>query len=294
MEYASSDRRTPSPESLEGSGKLKVLLQGVSFPRPRNSRTPADLGLAFEEVEVRTRDGVSLRSWRLPADPPNASGTVVLLFHGYGGSRDGLLEAAALLRRHGHEAWATDFRGSGDSEGNRTSLGFHEAEDVRAVFEEARRRSPGRRIFLYGFSMGGAAALRAAAQLGVAPDGVLLEATFARFVDAIGNRFRAMGLPAEPGTTLLAFWGGRVAGFDGFAHRPVDDIARVRVPILVIQGAKDTRVRRDEAEALRNAAPRADLVLLKKAGHEVGLAAEPDAWREAVLGFLSKRSSTEK
>ena len=294
MQYAASGDRTPTPETLGISGKLRILVGGVRFPRPANVRTPATLGLAFEEVSLRTRDGVSIRSWRLPAAPSTSPGAVVLLFHGYGGSRDGLLDAAALLNRHGHEAWATDFRGSGDSEGNRTSLGHHEAEDVRAVFEEARRRSPGRRVFLYGFSMGGAAALRATARLGVEPDGIVLEATFARFVDAIGNRFRAMGLPTEPGTTLLAFWAGRVAGFDGFAHRPVDDIGRVRVPILLIQGKRDARVRRDEAEALRTAAPGAELVLLEKAGHELGLASEPDAWREAVLGFLAKRSSTGK
>jgi uncharacterized protein len=288
MTFSNATVRTRPPESLGRLERLGVLVRGVDFPRPGNHRTPRDLGLEFETLQISVPPDVLLETWRLPAPKGGPTRGVILLFHGYGGSKDGLLGMGEAYHRMGLEVWLTDFRGVGGSSGNTTSLGYHEAEDVRAVFAAASSRAAGIPVFLHGASMGAAAVMRAVGELGIEPRGIVGECTFARFQDAVENRFAAMGLPRNPGGWLLTFWGGRVAGFNGFRHQPVGYLRRIRVPVLLIHGERDTRVRSEEAEELKRAAAgTVTLVRLADSGHEGGLATSPAEWTKAVEEFLS-------
>ena len=65
--FAESGTRTAAPEQLGTWGKLRVLLNGVSLPRPVNDRTPAALGLEFEPVRFVSSAGLTLAAWRRPA-----------------------------------------------------------------------------------------------------------------------------------------------------------------------------------------------------------------------------------
>ena len=69
---------------------------GFRAPRIRERGSPADFGLAFEEVRIPTVRGRILFGWLLPA--PDAQGTLVLL-HGWGSNAEHFLPLAAPLRR---------------------------------------------------------------------------------------------------------------------------------------------------------------------------------------------------
>jgi alpha-beta hydrolase superfamily lysophospholipase len=287
MTFSDAVDRTRPPEKLGRWERLVVLFRGVDFPRPTNRRTPMDVGLGFETLRIPAEPEVMLEAWRIPAPKESPARGVILLFHGYGGSKDGLLGMGMEFHRMGLEVWLTDFRGVGGSSGSTTSLGYHEAEDVRAVYGAAADRAPGLPVFLHGASMGAAAVMRAVAELGIRPVGIVGECTFARFQDAVENRFAVMGLPRNPGGWMLTFWGGRVAGFDAFQHQPVEYLRRIRIPVLLIHGDRDTRVRSEEAEELgRAAAGPVKLARLADSGHEGGLATSPTEWRRALEAFL--------
>jgi len=182
-----------------------------------------------------------------------------------------------------------DFRGSGGSSGDDTTLGVREAADVALSVAYARRIWPEQPLVLYGISMGSAAVLRAIAAAGVRPDAVILESPFDRLLATTRNRFRAMGLPAFPSAELLLFWGGVQQGFDGFAHNPVDYAAGVDCPALLLHGERDPRVTVEQAGMVFERLPGPkERVLFPGAGHEMLIAAAPELWYQSVARFLEQ------
>jgi len=285
--FVAAGTRTARPEDLSWLGVARVLAGGVSVPRPRNRRTPADVGLAFETMTLPSGHGPTLEAWYVPA--ADASRPLVIGLPGYAAAKSALLPAAQALHAMGCGVLLLDFHGAGGSSGSGTALGVIEARDVAAAVAYARRRWPSRPLVLYGFSMGGAAALRAVAVEGVRPDALIVEATFDRLLDTTRRRFHSMGLPATPFAELLLFWGGVQWDFDPFTHNPADYARAVRVPLLVLQGTADRRVSADQARRLAAAAgAHATLALYSEVPHRLIVRAEPDAWRRDVQALLDR------
>lgn len=284
LTFDATGGRTPRPQSLTAWQKIKVLASGVSIPRPQNTCTPRDLDLAVETVQFSSRDGTRLEGWLLTPQAPKGT---VLLFHGYAASRSTLLEEARAFYEMGYVAMLVDFRGSGGSDGNTTSLGYYEAEDVTAAMHYARRHDLPRPLVLYGQSMGGAAVLRSIAASGEQPDAVILEAVFGRMLQAVRNRFGMMGVPSFPGAELLVFWGGVQIGFSGFQHNP-EEYARVcDCPALVLHGDADRHARLEEGQSVcANLKGPKELVVFEGAEHTSLHRFAPARWKAAVGAFL--------
>jgi alpha-beta hydrolase superfamily lysophospholipase len=293
IHFSEGGHRTARPEALSLGEKLRVLALGVSLPRPINRLNPSNVQLAYETTEFSSRDGTRLEAWRLPATGP---GPLLVLFHGYAGSKSDLLPVAAEFHRMGAEVWLVDFRGSGGSQGSMTSIGFIEAEDVAAAVQQAERQNrEGRPLVLFGNSMGAAAVLRAVSLGTVQPAGLILECPFDRLLSTAANRFRAMGLPAFPAAPTLTFWGGVQLGFNGFAHNPVDYARSVACPTLLLQGGRDTRVTREQAESIAsNLGAHGRLFVFPNLGHQSYLAAEPGVWRSEIVKFLNSIPSLKR
>ncbi|MFH1469659.1 MAG: alpha/beta fold hydrolase [Pseudomonadota bacterium] len=274
--WAAEGARTLPPEKLSAAGKLRALLLGVTIPRPREERTPADLGLPFEEHRIDGPAG-PLVAWRVPGGP-----RTVVLVHGYAAHRGALLDTALRLHHLGYAAVLPNLRGSGDSGGDGTTLGWGEADDVAAVVAALGGEKP----VLYGFSMGGAAALGAVARAGVQPAAVVAEATFDRLITTTGHRFESMGLPARGPADLLLFWGGLHLGIDPGRVAPVLDAPSVPCPTLLVAGAEDARVRPDEARAIAAALPQGSLELVEGLPHRPLSEADPARGEASVASWL--------
>lgn len=286
--FVRSGERTASPEKLGMLGKASVLLTGVTLLRPENRRTPMDLGLEFRTVRFPGAKGIQVEAWFIPASAAATNG-IVLLFHGYGASKESLLPAAGEFHTLGWSTLLVDFHGSGGSAGDTTSVGWHEAEDVAAAFSAAATLAPGKPRVLYGASMGAAACLRAIHTLGVKPDALVMECPFDRMLTTVRSRFRAMRVPSWPFAELLLFWGGQQGGFDAFTHNPVDYARAVSCPVLLMHGAKDPRVSVEDIGRIRAALPAsAALHVFPELGHQSYVETEPDEWRRLVTQFLSR------
>ena len=79
-----------------------------------------------------TKDSLSLEAWLIPVD--SSKGTVIL-FHGLGGNKSNVLKQAYEFRYLGFNVMLVDLRAHGRSSGNRTTMGFHESEDVKLAYE---------------------------------------------------------------------------------------------------------------------------------------------------------------
>ena len=282
--YSAGGERTIPPERLSALDKVQVLFTGVIVPRPANTATPADLGLKYQTHSIPRSGGLNVEVWRVPG---HASRPVVILFHGYGACKSQLLDEARVFHEFGCETWLVDFRGSGGSAGNETTLGVYEADDVASAIEFAKESSGARPLVLYGKSMGSAAILRAVAMAGANPAAVIVECPFDRLLTTVENRFSAMGLPSFPFAQFLVFWGGVQQGMNGFAHNPVDYAASVRCPVLLMHGELDPRISVPQVRSIyENFAGSKELVLFPRAGHESYLESDSERWKLAVGKFV--------
>jgi hypothetical protein len=265
-----------------------VLLTGVNIPRPVNWRSPADFGLAYQTGHVRD-NGVDLEVWSIPAD--GSPRGLVLMYHAYVSSKSSLLAAARQFHELGYSVEMVDFRGSGGSSGNSTTLGFREAEDVRATADDARqnRLAAHEPLILFGQSMGAAAVLRAVGDLGVSPDAIIIESPYDRLLATVGDRCHTMRLPAFPLAELLVFWGGVQQGYWAFRLNPAASAVHVHCPVLMFHGQLDIRVTPEQAKAVfDNLAGPKQLEWYEQAGHCSFLSTDSARWREAVAEFLAR------
>jgi uncharacterized protein len=239
--------RRHSPVSLVGATAVLLTLAScassvrsrIYLPEPM----PADVswsGRAPYEVTATTTDGLTLRGYYWP--PQSAGEDVILFFHGQSGNRYTAARMAAPLAGGGGLLVAS-YRGYGDNPGEPNEAGLY--ADARAFLALARKLAPASRVYVFGFSLGGAAALHVAAEEEVA--GVVLLGAFAALEDVTPRMARGM-LP------------------DRFDNRAA--IARVAEPILILHWTGDEVVPFAQAKALQAAAPqRMRLLRLEGAGH---------------------------
>ena len=284
LHFTTDTARTEKPENLTLGQKIGVLFSGVKLPRPHGSLSPGQVGPACRAVSIPGTNGITLGAWYCPGAPTNA---LVILFHGYAADKTGMVPDARAFLDMDCSVLLVDFRGSGDSSESYTTIGFYEAEDVAAAANYARTHLPHSKLVLYGQSMGAAAVLRAVAAGDARPDAIIVEAVFDKMLNTVRHRFEAMGVPSFPSAQLLVFWGGRQAGFDGFAHNPVQYAAGVRCPILFLHGTADPRARLEEGRRVFEAvsAPKR-FKEFPNLGHEPSVTRFPAEWKETVGKFL--------
>jgi hypothetical protein len=92
--------------------------------QPRKSVKTADLGRPYQEVRLRTHDGLTLAGWYVPSQ----NGAAVLAFPG----RRGPVPHARMLVRRGYGVLLIDMRGTGDSHGDPNAFGWGAGADVEA------------------------------------------------------------------------------------------------------------------------------------------------------------------
>jgi pimeloyl-ACP methyl ester carboxylesterase len=201
------------------------------------SRTPADVGLAYSDVVLHTRDGLHLAAWSVPGSRPDA----LILIHGIGNNRDSLLPVARALSERGYNLLLLELRAHGQSEGDTSTLGVREVEDVRAalVFLQQQPGVDPQRIGVWGMSLGSSVALMSAAAL---PElqAVAVDSVFASARWLIDHQLGAIiAVPDWFGPAILAL-GGWEAGVSPDAIAPVEAARQLGSrPLLVIQGGQD-------------------------------------------------------
>ena len=246
--FVPAEMVSKSPAELSLVGKLGVLVRGMEVAKPATIEVGPEYPQPLRTVKLQTRDGLQLEAWDIPTEGQMQG--VAALFHGYAASRGAMLDEARALHELGWRTLLVDFRGSGGADGWVTTLGWKEAEGVRAAAEWVRREWPSARLVLYGESMGAAAVLRSIAVYGVHPDGIVVEGPYDRLLTMIGRYYQSLNLPAFPFANMLVFWGGVQHGFNAFQLNPVEYARATTCPALVLDGDLDPWVKPAEVRSV--------------------------------------------
>ncbi len=258
------------PDTTPVPGAASVLPGAVTTgasPRSGDSATRTPEAIA-EDVRLRTADGLELGAWYVrPAGREPAA--TVLVAGGNGGNRLGRAPLAAKLAQAGLAVLVFDYRGYGGNPGDPSEDGL--ALDVRAAHRfltEDRRVPPGRLIF-YGESLGCAVVTELA--LEHPPVGLLLRSPF-------------VDLPAV-GAEIYPYLPVRLLLRDRFPVK--EEVARLRVPAVVVVGGRDSIVPPSQSREVAAAAS-ARLVEIPGADHNDPVLLEGPELVEAVLSLVPR------
>src|SRR6188472_3867580 len=260
--------------------------------------SPADLGLPFETLSVRSGDE-DLPAWFIPAGS-GEPGPGVVLVHGWESARDRTLPLALFLHAAGFHCLTIDIRGHGANPPETMPLTAGEfGDDALAAFQALIARPDVTSGAIVGHSMGAIGALLAgAADPRVAA--VVATSTPAGPYRLTRLTFRLAHLPIpDPIAYPLAWLTTRVY------LRPrghvVDDVnassavARYRGPILLAHGDEDQvvppahlgRLARAAAAGRAGALDPAPVEALLLAGGQHSWAYEDPGYRAAVARFVT-------
>ncbi len=214
------------------------------------------------------------------------SRVVFVLAHGYGGTRatwNGLLKD---LQKAGIDAVAPAMPGQDSNPDPTVGFGRKEARTILDCAAWARSQGA-KKVVGLGISLGGGATWLASEEEPKAFDGVISDASFAQFDEAM-NRLFSYRLPFPGGATLLrpVVWFARaMSGIDPTKIRPVDAAAKWRgCPALVIQGDADEFIVPSNGRRLADAAG-CPLWLVPGANHAEDYPTDPEGYARRVVGF---------
>jgi len=244
------------------AGLLACACTAIFFqPHRVQVLTPDKLGLAYEEVRFRTRDGLVLYGWFIPAKGP-ALGTVMQL-HGNAENISTHFTSLAWMPARGFNLFTFDYRGYGASEGTPTLEGVQ--LDIDAALEALLERNDidKTRIVMYGQSLGGSLAAYYVehTQRRDRIRALILESAFSDYVDIAQEKF------ADHWFTWPFQWIPDLSVDDRFS--PLPAMASISpIPLLVLHGDQDLTVPMRHGRRLYDAArePK-QLWIVHGAGH---------------------------
>ncbi|MEM9547176.1 MAG: alpha/beta fold hydrolase [Bacteroidota bacterium] len=279
--FTDTKLKTKKAEHLSLREKASIVFFGISNPRPINKRKPEG---KYETITIESHK--KLEGWLIKKEKHRG---IIILFHGYAGSKSGNLDYSREFNRMGYSSLLIDFMGSGGSEGNQTTLGHKESRDVKESYEYIKKRFPGEEIILFGSSMGAVSIMKSIKKYNIQPTKIIVECPFGKMKTTVKKRFEAMSIPSFGFTELLLFYGSVQNGFNAFKHNPIDYSKYINIPTMLLYGLKDDRVTIEEIESIyNNLQGEKELRILEDSGHENYLVKSHKNWAKFVKEFLER------
>lgn len=247
-------------------------------------------------TDLMAADGTRLAGWYIPAAAPiGAQGPTVVLVHGHGTNKNGILPWAEVLHAD-YNLVLFDQRNHGQSFGTETTVGVRERTDLEAVVAWLRTTHAPTNVAVLGNSMGAITATNAVA-LGLPVQALVLDSSPLSVASSAQRRIESQNFPlALPASWAVVLGALFRTGVDVTAADPIINIDDVgSVPVLILQGDADLAIDPTSADQLAAAATeagvRAEVHICAGAGHSRLLEVCPDDYRAWVLGFLAQTLS---
>lgn len=272
-------------------GISTVMADRLSRPeRHPVTDTPSVYGLTYERVEFTSAvDDIRLEGWYI--DSPGSK--VIMMLHGWNGNRsnrDTAMPMAEAFEQHGYDVLMFDFRGHGESGGDRFSLGQLEMRDVAGALTYLRGRGIDE-VGTIGWSMGAITALNSA------PDHPEMRAIVADSAFADANMILETNLPQRSGLPPIfnpgmLFMGRLLYGIDYANNIPARAVTRLGSrPVLLIHGTSDQLIPVSHAYMLLQAGandPNLQLWIVPNACHTCAYRQNPEEYSKRVLAFFDE------
>jgi fermentation-respiration switch protein FrsA (DUF1100 family) len=243
------------------------------FPGPRSALPhPRTLGIPDgERITVETSDGVQLRGWYLPPNPPPGAGQSapgLIWFYGNMETIEGIAPILIRFRPPGMGLVVLDYRGYGTSGGEPTEEGVYRDADAVWEYLTDRLEIDSTRIAVYGRSVGSAVALYLATERPVRA--VILDSPFSSGLEMAQEHYSFLPM------ALLRL------SLDNLARAE-----RLQAPLLVFHGIEDDIAPIEMGRAVARAGRADTIVEIPGAGHNDTYALGGNAYLERFLEFLS-------
>jgi hypothetical protein len=214
-------------------GMFALQPRFVYFPSRTLELTPADLGIAYQDIIVKKPQGGQIHGWFIPHEEARYT---VLMFHGNGGNISHRMDLLELFRELKLSVFLVDYSGYGKSDGVPSEQGTY--DDAQAAWDwlTGVKGVEGNQVILYGESLGGAVAAWLAGR--VKPAALVLQSTFTSLVD-VGRHL----YPYLPVRWLLHI-----------RYPTIDRIGDIYCPVLVAHGPGDEIIPYAQGKALYAAA----------------------------------------
>lgn len=248
-------------------GYIKYLEnRGLFYPMKAVEFYPSGFGITFEDVYIKTKDGLNINGWFIPHH--NAKYTL-LFCHGNAGNIGHRLDKLQMFSDIGVNILIIDYRGYGKSKGRPSEKGFY--LDIEAAYNYlvVDRKIPPQRIILYGESLGAAVAIDLAVKAKVGA--IIAEGAFSDEKDMARNIYPFM--PAF----ILSY------KFDSLGK-----IRKVGVPKLFIHSIDDDIVPFELGYKLYNAAYGPKEFVKIRGGHNNAFLNSKEKYISSISSFIAK------
>ena len=250
---------------------------------------PSDLQIPYEELTLKTAEGINLSCWLIKAQQP-ARGTILYL-HGVSECKIvGLLMAKKFYER-GYNVFLYDSRRHGDSEGTYCTYGFYEKHDTSTIINYLLSRADIHvgKIGLFGSSMGAAVAIQVAA-IDKRVAAIVAESGFATLRTIFDDyQKRMIKLPWHYLRNIVIKRSERLAHFRANAVSPLDSVKDVHVPLFILHGTADNLIEYSYSEMLyQNTGEPKELWLVPGAKHDDMAQVGGEAYNKRILDFFER------
>jgi len=249
----------------------------VYLPTNQIQTTPQTVGLNYESVKLKTKDGVELSAWFIPAhQAPNSSqsahideeSSVILFCHGNGGNIGDRLDYFAIFNDLGLATLIFDYRGYGQSQGTPTEEGTYADADAAWRYLTIDRKIPAHKIIVYGESLGGAIASYTAQTY--QPRALILASTFTSISDRAQEQY-----PYLP-----------IRWISRFSYNTIARLPKITSPTLVIHSPDDEVIGFHHGQDLFKAANQPKRFLQIHGSHNDGFLESIAIYKAGLQKFL--------
>lgn len=249
---------------------------------PRNyvtEKTPNDIGVDYEDIELKTEDGLKLAAWYIDSKKDST----IILMHGYPMDKSVLLDYIAFLYKK-YNIIAFDFRYFGYSEGKHTTVGYEEKKDLKAAISYAREKGA-KKIGLFGGSMGAAVAIMTASETKV--DAIVADSPYSNLYEMIKKRYEQFYFMKYPFVWITELIAKPLMKTSLRDVSPLNHVKKLDIPIFLIICYKDDTVSVEGVKKMAESS-NTELWVIKAQGHVTGHYFFPEEYEKRVLEFYEK------
>lgn len=246
----------------------------------------------FREVEFFSKDNLRLSGVLVSSPDPVAN---VILCHGYQGSKEFMYGYIDLFPRC--NILLFDFRAHGKSDGKMTSIGVLESRDVIGAVHYLREitqvNQPSKKLplVIFGVSMGGAAALKAAELEPNLCDALVVDSVFCTLRTVMAQVFSLKtGLPHFPFFAVITRLFNYFLGCDLDTMSLIQSVQKITHPIFFIHSCNDGFIEPKHCLTLYShaASNRTKIWIGPKCQHGWLHTYYPEMYHKKVISFLNK------
>jgi dipeptidyl aminopeptidase/acylaminoacyl peptidase len=268
---------------------------------PERSSIPdfsANIVPKYSDVSFKDKNGeITLKGWYFDVIGSNKS---LIIAHGYGSNRlpydEDTLHLIKSFLDEGYNVLTFDFRNSGESEGDMTTVGLLEKNDLLGAVDFAKKKGSDK-IVLLGFSMGASTSILAAAE-SEDVDAVIADSPFSDLNSYLDdNMYVWSGLPSVPFNKTILLAVSLITGLDLEDASPQQVVHQISPrPLLLIHSKDDQKIPVENSHLIYETSDKANTVFWETSGadHVRSYKVYPDEYVKKVIDFLNAADKTEE